>query len=343
MFLFESNGLNIALTLGLALIFVGLSYLVNKTINKDPNSVKKGFIWYYLFLLIVLVVFVAVDLLLFNMDLLKILNSIVDGFIGVVKDSIGAIVGTVVTIFIVIIIMKLVVVFIKRASEKEGPMQKRVTTILKVVKSITRYIVYLVALLVILALWGINVLPALAGLGILGLVIGMGAQSLIKDFISGFFIIFEHHFDVGDIIEVNGYKGEVVDIGLKTTKIRNWKQDTKIIANGSIGELTNYSNTPSVAVIAFGIGYDEDIQKTIELLKKELPKFRKIFPEIIEDPTVLGVTDLADSSVNITVLVKTETEKHYGVERAVRQGIKEILDENNISIPFPQMVVHKPE
>jgi small conductance mechanosensitive channel len=343
MFLFASNGLNIALTLVLLLAFIGLAYLVNKFVNKDPEAVKKGFIWYYLFLFVILVLFVGISLWFFNMDLLQILEDAGSGLLGLVQDSIGAIVGTVITIFLVIIIMKLVVIFVKRASQKEGPMQKRVITILKVVKSITRYVIYIIALIVILALWGVNVLPALAGLGILGLVIGMGAQSLIKDFISGFFIIFEHHFDVGDIVEINGFKGEVIDIGLKTTKLRNWKQDINITSNGSIGTLINFSKSPSVAVVKFGIGYGEDAQKTINLLNKELPKFREQYPEIIEDPVVLGVTELADSSVNMTVIIRCKTEQHYGVERAVRKGIKEILDKNGIEIPFPQMVMHKPE
>jgi small conductance mechanosensitive channel len=194
-----------------------------------------------------------------------------------------------------------------------------------------------------LAIWGINVLPALAGLGILGLVVGLGAQSLIKDFIAGFFIIFEHHFDVGDVVEINGFKGKVVDIGLKTTRVQNWKNAIKIFANGVITEPINYSKNPSVAVIEFGIAYGEDVQKTIDILNQELPKYQERFPDILEAPTVLGVTQLADSSVNMRVIIKTATETHYGIERGFLQIIKEILDKNNIEIPFPQVVVHKGE
>jgi len=186
-------------------------------------------------------------------------------------------------------------------------------------------------------------MPALASLGILGIIVGMGTQSLIKDFISGFFIVFEHHFDVGDIVEINGWKGEVIDIGLKSTKVKSWKQDIKIFSNGSINDAINYSLSPSTAVIDFGIAYKEDIQKTIDILNQELPKYRETFPDIIEDPMVLGVTELANSSVNLRVIVRTITEKHYGIERSIRQGIKEILDKNNIEIPFPQVVIHKTE
>lgn len=343
MFLFASEVLNVCLTIVLAILYYFICKFIGRLVNDKDDKVKKGFVWYYFILFVILLVFVGLALWFFNMDMLVILESIWDFLKQAVLDSVGSIIGSVITIFIAVILLKLVNILVKRAIEKEGPNQKRVTTIMKVVKSILKYVIYLVAIIVVLAMWNVNVLPALAGLGILGLVLGMGAQSLIKDFISGFFIIFEHHFDVGDIVEVNGFKGEVIDIGLKTTKIRNWKQDINIVSNGNISDLINYSKSPSVAVIKFGIGYAENSQKTIDLLNKELPKFRDQFPEIIEDPVVLGVTELADSSVNMTVIVKTETEKHYAVERAIRQGIKDILDKNGIEIPFPQMVVHKPE
>ena len=98
-----------------------------------------------------------------------------------------------------------------------------IPTIDKVIISLTRYVVIIIAVVAILGLLGADVMPALAGLGIAGLVLGLGAQKLITDFISGLFIIIEHHFDVGDIVEFGGFKGEVIDLGLKTTKIRNWR------------------------------------------------------------------------------------------------------------------------
>ncbi len=343
MFLFANNALNIGLTCAVVLGFIGFAFIINKVVTKRQENMKKGNVWLYMLILIVLVICVGLVMWFFGLDSSTALTNLFDSAASSIGEKIGALVGTVVAIFVAFLIIKIVKMLVKRASEKEGPMKKRIGTILKVVKSITTYIVEIVVLLVILSLWEINVLPALAGLGIMGLVIGLGAQSMIKDLIAGFFIIFEHHFDVGDIVEINGFKGEVIDIGLKSTRVKNWKQDIKIFSNGNISEVTNYSLTPSLAIIEFRIGYSEDIEKTIKLLNKELPKYREIFPEIIEDPNVLGVTSLADSSVNITVIIKTDTEKHYAIERAIRKGIKEILDKNNIEIPFPQMVLHKPE
>ena len=341
MFLFASEALNISLTVVLGILYIALFIIVNKKINQHTEEMKSSLIWIYLMLLLILAVFIGLSLWFFGLDLLDVLTNIVQGFVDLLLEHIGAIIGTVITLFATGFILKVVKMLILKASQKQGPRQKRMMTILKLIRSIITYAIYIIAILIILALWGVNVLPALAGLGIMGLVIGLGAQSLIKDFISGFFIIFEHHFDVGDIVEINGFKGEVIDIGLKTTKIKNWKQDINIIANGSIGNLMNYSLSDSVAVVEFGIAYHENAQKTIDILRAELPKYREKYPDMIEDPNVLGVTDLASSSVNIRVIVKTNSEKQYGVERGLRQTVKEILDAHDIEIPFPQVVVHQ--
>ena len=177
----------------------------------------------------------------------------------------------------------------------------------------------------------------------MGLVVGLGAQKFINDLISGFFIVFEHHFDVGDVIEVQGFKGTVSDIGLKTTKIKNWKGETKILSNGEITNLTNFSRDLSTAIVDFGIAYKEDIQKTIDLLNSELPKMKSLFKELVEGPTVLGVMDLSSSSIHLRVTAKTFNEQQYAVERELRKRIKEILHEHQIEIPFPQLVIHQPK
>ncbi|MFU8792727.1 MAG: mechanosensitive ion channel family protein [Acholeplasmataceae bacterium] len=277
-----------------------------------------------------------------NIEIITYLNTIWANIIAAIESSIGAVIGSLFIVFISLLIFRISKMIFKRVESKEGPNQKRKKTIAKVTTSIIKYIVGIFAILAILALWGVNVLPALAGLGILGLIIGLGAQKFINDLISGFFIIFEHHFDVGDIIEAQGFKGEVIDIGLKTTKIRNFKGEVKILANGQIDSLVNYSQKFSLALVEFGIAYKENIQQTIDLLNEELPKFAETLPDIIEPPVILGVTELANSSVNIRVMARTLTEKHYGIERKFRQRIKELLDEHGIEIPFPQVVVHQP-
>ncbi len=340
MFLFTSQVLNVGLTIALIIIYIGLIVLVNKIVIKSDKEMKKGATWFYLILFVVLIAFIGLALWFFGVDFIqeaeKVWTNIKTGF----EQKVGALIGTIIVIFLTMLINRAVAAVLRKLQTRKSAIKKRASTIIKITRSIIRYIVEIVALLVILSLWGVNVGPALAGLGILGLVIGLGAQKLIQDFIAGFFIIFEHHFDVGDVVEVNGFKGEVIDIGLKTTRIKNWKQDIKIISNGSITELMNYSIAHSMAVVEFGISYDSDIQKTTDILNEELPKFKNTNPDIVEAPVLLGVTDLADSSVNMRVICRTQPEKQYAVERSLRQRIKEILDENGIEIPFPQIVVH---
>ncbi len=338
------TGVNVLLTIVSLVIVIGSFLYINKFINKRAENFSKlVLIGIYLLLLMVFISALAFVLFIWGFDyssyLLDAWTSLSTWFI----DKIGDIVVTGIVVLATSFLLKLFKMFLVRSASKAGPKQKRKQTMLKVTSSLVNYSIKLIAILVVLSIWGVDVLPALAGLGILGLVIGLGAQNLIKDFIAGFFIIFEHHFDVGDIVEINGFKGEVVDIGLKSTRVRNWKQDIKIFANGSINDSINYSISPSVAIVEFGIAYGEDIQKTIDILNQELPKYKELYPNILENPVVLGVTKLADSSVNLTVIIRCATETHYGIERAIRQGIKEILDKNGIEIPFPQIVVNQPK
>ncbi len=342
-FLFDSKALNIGLTIGVSIILVIVYLIQNHVINKHQDNIKKGYLILAYSLLFALFIMAVIGIMMvWDYDFNQQYNSIVDGFKTIFTDKMSAVIASVFTFFVAFLVLKISKIAFLRVGLKTGPLQKRKKTIAKVSQSIIKYLVYIIALLIILALWGVNVIPALAGLGMAGLVVGLGAQKFINDLISGFFIIFEHHFDVGDIIEVGGFKGEVTDIGLKTTKIRNWRGEVKIIANGDVDKVSNFSRNPSIGIVDFGIAYQEDIAKTTELLRAELPKLKEMYPDILEDPQVVGVIELASSSVNMRVIVKTVMEKHYAVERAIRQRIKEILDAAGIEIPFPQVVVNQP-
>jgi len=341
---FISPVLNSIITL-LVVIFIFLVfYIERKYIQKNEDNINKFKLFVLFFLSFLILVFgVYFILFVWNININSYLVSFLESVILTFSQSVGKIISSVLIVFISVFLLKLAKLSFKSVGKKPGPLQRRKKTIAKVTVSIIRYLLGIISILMILSIWGINVAPALAGLGILGLVIGLGVQKFINDLISGFFIIFERHFDVGDKIEVQGFKGEVVSIGLKTTKIRNFKGEVKIVSNGEISNLINYSRNDSLALVEFSIGYHEDMQKTIDLLNQELPKLRLEYPVIIEDPKVLGVINLGSSSVDLRAIAKTLNEEHYAVERAMRKKIKEILDENNIEIPFPQVVIHQKE
>ncbi|MFP4178034.1 MAG: mechanosensitive ion channel family protein [Acholeplasmataceae bacterium] len=253
--------------------------------------------------------------------------------------NIGSIISSLLILFVSLFLIRISRFSLGRIGRKEGPLQRRKQTISRIAMSITKYVIWILTILLILSIWGINVVPALAGLGVIGLVIGLGAQGFIHDLISGFFIIFEQHFDVGDRIEVQGFKGDVIDLGLKTTRIKNWKGEVRILNNGDITSVTNFSRNPSLAVADFSIAYETDVRKAIEILNRELPKLREEHPEMLEDPYVPGVMGLGESGVDLSAFCKTENEQHYGTVQAMLLRIKEILDLNGIEIPFPQVVV----
>jgi small conductance mechanosensitive channel len=172
-------------------------------------------------------------------------------------------------------------------------------------------------------------------------VVGLGAQKLINDFVAGIFIVFEHHFDVGDTIEVGSFKGEVIDIGLKTTKIKNWKGEVKIIANGELTQLINFSNYDSSFDVLIDIAYKEDATKVMEMFDIELAEKLKDRPEIVKLPQTVGIASLGSSAVTIKIVGSTKSESYYQLTRDILNIIKNLCDKNNIEIPFTQVVVHQ--
>lgn len=256
-------------------------------------------------------------------------------------DQVGRILTSLITIIISIGIFNLIKAAMGRVVKREGPFKKRRQTIYKVTISFSRYLIVILVVAVLLGIWGINITPILAGIGIAGLVIGLGAQRLITDFISGLFIIFEHHFDVGDVVEVNGFKGQVIDIGLKTTRIRNWRNEVLIIANGNITEVKNFSLNNSVGYVEFNVPYRYDLNEVIKILENELPNELKDNPSIVEPPVIRGVTNLGEKGATIGVMIITKTEEHYGVQRFTLLKIKNILSTHQIEMDLPQVIVKK--
>ncbi len=342
-YLFASQPLNITLTIFIVVFVIALFIFERIIIKKNEDKIKRWIVTLlYLVSLFVFVLGVGAILYIWNFDFATFFTNSWAGIVAGVTSSVSALIGTGITLFIWLLLLQIARITLKRIGDRKGPLQKRRKTITKVTYSIINYAIAIISIIVILAIWGVNVIPALAGLGIVGLVVGLGAQKFIQDLIAGFFIIFEHHFDVGDVIEVSGFKGTVIDIGLKTTKIRNWKGNIRIFNNGEVNTLINYSKNPSVAVVEFSIAYQEDIDSTIQILNASFPSFRERYKEILlEDPTVTGVIALSANGVDLRVTVKTLNEQQYGIERALRKYIKETLDRNKIEIPLPQIVVNQ--
>ncbi|KUK08576.1 MAG: MscS Mechanosensitive ion channel [Caldanaerobacter subterraneus] len=213
--------------------------------------------------------------------------------------------------------------------------ERKIGTLMSLTKNILRYVIYFIAAASILKIFNIEMTSILAVAGIGSLAIGFGAQNLVKDVISGFFIIFEDQFEVGDYITINNFSGLVEEVGLRISKIRDFSGDLHIIPNGEIKTVTNHTRGSMRALVNVGIPYEEDIDRIINVLTQICEDIKKSRNDVIEGPTVLGITDFQDSQVLITIIAKTEPMKQWEVERDIRYRIKKVFDREKITFPYP--------
>lgn len=218
--------------------------------------------------------------------------------------------------------------------------EKRLETLKVLTQSIVTYAVYFVVILMILGTLGVDTASIIASAGIIGLAVGFGAQSLVKDVITGFFMIFENYFTVGDYIQTAGIGGIVEETGLRTTKIRDFAGELHIIPNSQILIVTNYNRGKARAMVEVGITYEEDIDHAIKVLQKEADLVAEEFKEVIVDPPkVLGVQNLGPSEVMIGVIAFTKPMEQWRLERELRRRLKGALDREGIDMPYPRRVV----
>ena len=211
-------------------------------------------------------------------------------------------------------------------------------TLASLLKSVVRYVAYFVAAVNILEIVGINTASLLTAAGIGGLAVGFGAQNLVKDVISGFFIIFEDQYNVGDYIETAGVGGTVDEIGLRTTKLRDFGGELHIIPNGEITKVTNHSRGVMRARINVSIAYEEDLDRALKLLDEVCKELKEQREDIVEGPDVLGVSDLGSSEIVVTIIARTVPMQQWSVERELRKAILDKFEKAGIEIPYPRRV-----
>lgn len=215
----------------------------------------------------------------------------------------------------------------------------RSATIGHLLLSVVKYGGAIGAILYCLYLLGMDTKSLLASVGILSLVIGLGAQSLIKDIIAGIFIVFEGEFRVGDIVTIGSYRGTVMDIGLRTTKILGTDGNIKIFNNSDITGVLNMTKEASVAKSYISIEYGQDIDYVEAVLKRDLPSLSERNPKILSGPEYLGVSELEDSGVKLLIICKCNESDIWGVTRFMNREVLKIFYRNDINVPFPNMTV----
>ncbi|MQR94219.1 mechanosensitive ion channel family protein [Fictibacillus phosphorivorans] len=221
--------------------------------------------------------------------------------------------------------------------------ERRENTLFRLLDNVASYVIYFVAILTILTEFGVDIKAILAGAGVVGLAIGFGAQSLVKDIITGFFIIFENQFSVGDTVRITNFEGTVEEIGLRTTKIKSWTGELHILPNSSITEVTNFSVHNSIAVVDLSIAYEEDIDKAQNIIQEVVKNAKPNYPEMVKEPEVLGVQMLGASEVVIRVTAEVLPMTHFKIARELRKTLKHELEVAGIEIPYPKMVTYQKE
>ena len=210
--------------------------------------------------------------------------------------------------------------------------ERRQKTILKLVQSVISYVVYFSAILAVLSVLNINVAGLLAGAGIAGLAIGFGAQSLVKDVISGFFIIFEDQFGVGDHIRLNNAEGTVVEIGLRTTKVRGSSGEQHIIPNGAIGTVINYSVNDTSTFVDFDIPVTKNIDEVERRVQAYLNTLPDQYKELTKIPLLMGVQNFTQTNATVRIKVETVSMQHNKMARIIRKDLLSLLEEFDVKM-----------
>lgn len=228
--------------------------------------------------------------------------------------------------------------FISKEAEK-----KREDTLIGVLDATIRILVWLVGVMMILSELGINIGPIIAAAGVAGIAFGFGGQYLIRDVISGLFVILENQYRVGDVISLNGATGVVEKINLRLTIIRDMDGTVHYIPNGEIKMASNFSKEFARVNIVLGIGYNSDLEKVERVINevgKDLSEDPAWKEQIISAPKFMRVDEFADSAINIKILGDTAPLAQWSVSGELRKRIKIAFDKEGIEIPYPQRVIH---
>ena len=249
--------------------------------------------------------------------------------------SIFKIVAIVLASCLVVNLVRFVTGFIK-------PKTGKGMSILSMANSFITYAAVLVAIIWCLTAIGINLSTVFASIGIIALIVGFAAESLIADVITGIFLVFEDEFNVGDIVELNGFRGTVDSIGIRVTCIRDAGGNIKVINNSGIKDILNRSKTASRAVCDMPIGYGESIENAEKVVDKISDELVKKYPETFASkPKYLGVQSLDASSVTLRIVAEVDEKSVFSAQRLMNREYKLGFDKAGVEIPFTQVVVHQ--
>lgn len=231
----------------------------------------------------------------------------------------------------------------KNTSVDAGEAEKRINTLIGIIQGLLKVVFLTMFCIMVIGKFGVNIGPILASAGIIGLAVGFGAQELVRDFITGFFILLENQVRTGDVAIINGTGGMVEKIELRTITLRDFSGVVHIFQNGKINTLSNMTKEWSAVVFDIGVAYKEDVQKVINLMKlvgHEMQNDIEFQDKILEPIEVVGLDSFADSAMVIKARFKTKPIQQWTVGREYRKRLKEAFDKHDVEIPFPHTTVY---
>jgi len=220
---------------------------------------------------------------------------------------------------------------------------KRAETLGRVFRYIVTVTISLIAVVLVLSELGVSVAPILGAAGVVGLAVGFGAQSLVKDYFTGFFILLENQLTRGDVVEIGGKAGLVEDVTLRYVRLRDYSGNVHYVPNNLITSVTNMSRGFAQSVIDVGVAYREDTDQVVEVMRavgRELRADETFGPKILDDLEIAGVDQWADSAVVLRCRFKVLPLEQWGVRREYLRRLKQAFDRHGIEIPFPHVTVY---
>ena len=263
--------------------------------------------------------------------------------------------GLLIVLALFFIMLKIIRIFfkkikttlIKRAEKDENTdifeTEKRINTLVSITKGLIGIVLWVVLIMIILQKFGVNIAPVLASAGIIGLAVGFGAQELVRDFISGFFMILENQIRAGDVAIINGTGGLVEKIEFRTITLRDLSGVVHVFQNGKINTISNMTKDWSAMVFDIGVAYKENPQEVMDIMKQvgdELQSDPEFQDRIIEPIEISGLDKFGDSAIVIRARLKTKPIQQWSVGREYRKRLKYAFDKNNIEIPFPHTTIY---
>lgn len=217
--------------------------------------------------------------------------------------------------------------------------KKKRTTIIRLTTNVIKFFIYSIMIIMILDIYGVDTKSIIASLGIAGVVLGFALQETAQDFMSGISIIMDNYYVLGDIVTINGFTGEVIEMSLKSTKIKKVTGEVLIITNHNVNTVINLSQERAGVKIDIPTAYEEDTEKVEKVLKSIVEKAKKI-PNVYADSQYLGMESLDDSSISYSIILYCKQSEQWNIKRLALKMIKEAYEKENIKIPYPQIEVH---